>query len=429
MLVRLTKISFFLLVFSLVFMQPYVYVAGFRATPTDIIFLFTFALWILSLITKQTRFRWHQFYWLLIFYFAAMLVSAVFSVNPRTSLIKLLGEIYLLSLPVLTYNLIENERDLKRSLQIWLAATGFLIFIGLLTVFLFYFQRENWLLNYTLFSFGSLPPGNYPRVHLTFLNANMLCNYLSVSLMFVLIFQKLEWINKKLFYSALAGILFCAAFTISPGLGGIALIPGVWCWICFRKSKPFFAGTSLIAGIFFAVAFLFAVMIAPGLHQTAPFTIDVPLIEKTVAPSARIMTWTASWQTFIEHPIVGRGVGQDACDVRYFDLSEKMQTLTDAHNVFLNVAAQMGIFGLLAIISIIFYLTRKTFPMIFDGTNRSVFRIGFGLAFISAFFYQGIAGSYEDARHLWVLIGFFLVSEALRDDSRPLRDFQTALHE
>jgi hypothetical protein len=48
----------------------------------------------------------------------------------------------------------------------------------------------------------------------------------------------------------------------------------------------------------------------------------------------------------------------------------------------------------------------------FDETNRSVFRIGLGLAFISAFFYQGIGGSYEDARHLWVLIGFFLISEA-----------------
>jgi O-antigen ligase len=200
---------------------------------------------------------------------------------------------------------------------------------------------------------------------------------------------------------------------------------GVWWWICFRKSKPFFAKTSLVAGIFFAAAFVFAVMIAPGWHKTAPFLIDVPLIEKTVAPSARIMTWTASWQTFTEHPIAGRGVGQDACDVRYFDLSEKMQTLTDAHNVFLNVAAQMGIFGLLAIISIIFYLTRKTFPMIFDGTNRSVFRIGFGLAFISAFFYQGIAGSYEDARHLWVLVGFILIQDSrfrIQDSGLRIQD-------
>jgi len=416
MLLRLTKISFFLLIFSLAFMQPYVYVAGFRAIPADIIFLFTFALWLLSLLTKQARFRWHRFYWLLLFYFAAMLVSAVFSVNPRTSSIKLLGEIYLLSLPVLTCNLITNERDLKRSMEVWLAATGLVVIVGLLTVFLFYFQRENQLLNYTLFSYGSLPPGNYPRVHLTFLNANMLCNYLSVSLLLVLVFQKLGWINKRIFYALLVGILFCAAFTVSPSLGGIGLSLGVWWWICFKQSKPFFAKTSLAGGIFSAVAFVFAVMIAPSLHRTAPFLINVPLIEKTVAPSARIMTWTASWRTFTEHPFFGRGVGQDACDVRYLDLTERLQTLTDAHNVFLNIAAQTGIFGLLAIGAIIFYLMRKTFPLIFDETNRSVFRIGCGLAFISAFFYQGIAGSYEDARHLWVLIGFFLVGDSISAD-------------
>ncbi|HEX8370979.1 MAG TPA: O-antigen ligase family protein [Pyrinomonadaceae bacterium] len=409
---RLAKTSFLLLIFSLAFMQPYVYIAGFRAVAADIIFLLACGFWILSLITKQARFRRHRFYWLLLFYFAAMLVSAVFSINPRTSFIKLLGEIYLLGLPVLTFNLIENEKDLKRSLQVWLAATGLVVAVGFLTVFLFYFQRENLILDYTLFSFGTLPPGNYPRVHLTFLNANMLCNYLSVSLMFVLIFQKPGWINKKLFYSLAAGILFCAAFTISPSLGGIALSLGIWWWLCFKKSKLLLAKTSLAGGIFAAVAFIFAVMIAPSLHPTAPFYIDVPFIEKRFAPSGRIMTWMDSWRTFSENPFFGRGVGQDACDVRYFDLTGRLQTLTDAHNVFLNVAAQTGIFGLLAIIAIIFYITRKTFPLNFDETNRSVFRIGLGLAFISAFFYQGIGGSYEDARHLWVLIGFFLISEA-----------------
>lgn len=424
MFLRLAKISFLLLIFSLAFMQPYVYIAGFRAIPADVIFLLTFGFWFLSLLTKQTHFRWHGFYWLLIFYFAAMLVSAVFSVNPRTSFVKLAGEIYLLSLPVLTFNLIENERDLKRSLQTWLAATGLVAGVGFLTVFLFYFQRDNWLLNYTLFSYGTLPPGNYPRVHLTFLNANMLCNYLSVSLIFLLIFQRLGWINRKIFYALLVGILFCAAFTISPSLGGIGLSLGVWWWLCFKKSKPFFARISLAGGILAAAAFIFAVLIAPSLHPTAPFFIDVPLIEKRVAPSGRVMTWTDSWKTFTENPLFGRGVGQDACDVRYLDLTDTLQTLTDAHNVFLNVAAQMGVFGLVAIILIIFYVTRKTFPLRFDETNQSVFRIGFGLAFISAFFYQGIAGSYEDARHLWVLIGFFLIQDSRFrvQDSRLLSD-------
>ena len=175
---------------------------------------------------------------------------------------------------------------------------------------------------------------------------------------------------------------------------------------------------SLAGGIFAAVAFIFAVIVAPALHPTAPFFIDVPVLEKRVAPSGRIMTWMDSWKTFTENPLVGRGVGQDACYVRYLDLTGTLQTLTDAHNVFLNVAAQMGIFGLLAICAVIFYIARRTFPFSFDETSASVFRIGFGLAFISAFLYQGIAGSYEDARHLWILTGFFLVSERLNKSAK-----------
>jgi putative inorganic carbon (hco3(-)) transporter len=90
-----------------------------------------------------------------------------------------------------------------------------------------------------------------------------------------------------------------------------------------------------------------------------------------------------------------------------------MQTLTDAHNVWLNVAAQTGVFGLLAISLIIYYLTRRTFPLNFDRNEESIYRIGFGLAFFGAFVYQGVGGSYEDARHLWVLVGFFLIARRL----------------
>ena len=37
--------------------------------------------------------------------------------------------------------------------------------------------------------------------------------------------------------------------------------------------------------------------------------------------------------------------------------------------------------------------------------QNSIVRTALGISFISAFLYQGLTGSYEDARHLWVLIG------------------------
>jgi hypothetical protein len=45
---------------------------------------------------------------------------------------------------------------------------------------------------------------------------------------------------------------------------------------------------------------------------------------------------------------------------------------------------------------------RRSLP--FDLENDPV-RTALGLAFIGAFCFQGLIGSYEDARHLWVLLG------------------------
>jgi O-antigen ligase len=417
MIFRFAQFAFLVLVFSLGFMQPSILFRDFRVPLTDFIFLFTFFVWLVSILLKKSVFHWHKFYWLLLGYFGAMLLSTFFSINPQTSFVKLLGEIYLLSLPVLSFNLIRTENDIKRVLQVWLLATSFVVLVGILTFFLFYFDRENWLLRHTLFYYGTLPPGNYPRIAATFWNGNMLCNYLSVSLIFLLISQKLGWITKSVFYPLLFGILFCSFLTISPGLGGIALVVGIWGWLYFKQSKPRLAFASLVSGVFFAAVFLPVMMIAPNTHPTSPFSIKIPFIGQKIEPSSRAMVWMDSWATFAENPLVGRGLGQDVCNTQYLDLSGRLQLLTDAHNVFLNVAAQTGIFGLLAIIFIIFYVARKTFPLNITKTNANILKIGFGTAFIGAFVYQGIGGAFEDARHLWVLIGLFLVSESLIDRS------------
>jgi len=43
------------------------------------------------------------------------------------------------------------------------------------------------------------------------------------------------------------------------------------------------------------------------------------------------------------------------------------------------------------------------------------------LAFLVAFAYEGLGGSFEDARHLWVLFGLFLASGRLAEATDPPR--------
>lgn len=418
----LQKISFYLflvLVFSLAFMQPYILFGKLKLPYTDIIFLLSLPVWIISIFIKKTSFRWHPFYWLLVLYFGAMLTSTIFSNNPGASFIKLSGEIYLLSLPVLTFNLIRNFSEIKYLIFAWLAGTIFAIFFGVLAVFLFYLAPENTLLRDLLFYHGTLPAGNYPRIKSTFLNGNMFCNYLTASLMLTLVAGKLKWLGEPIFYLLFAGILITSLFTISPGLGGIGLCLGFWFWFVFKqKDKFIFARLSFYAGILISIIFLFLTAIAFQNHPTAPFAINLPVFDAALFPSARLMAWIESFQTFLANPFAGVGLGENVCSVNYADPTGNFQILNDAHNTFLNIAGQSGLFGLTAIIGITIYLTKKVFAFPNFGELKTL-KFGFGLIFISCFVYQGLSGSFEDARHIWIIVGVILSLDFLTSADSP----------
>jgi O-antigen ligase len=55
------------------------------------------------------------------------------------------------------------------------------------------------------------------------------------------------------------------------------------------------------------------------------------------------------WQTFVEHPITGVGAGQ----FKNYNPPDRLEPWRETHNVILQVAAELGIFGLLAFMLLI----------------------------------------------------------------------------
>jgi O-antigen ligase len=422
-MLRLARALLFLLIFSLGFpraglisVQHFLPGNYFGVMATDALFLLAVGAAALAWLTGALRPRWHPFFWLLLFYFAAMALSAVFSERPGHSFVKLAGETYLLALPVLAIQLLDGVGDLRRAVAAWLAATALIVLTGFAALVLFYADRTNPLLQDLLYYNGSLPPGNYPRFQLTFFNANLLCNYLSVGVMLLLAAVHIELIRRPLARIGLALLLGCALFTLSSGLGGIGLCLGLWAWIAWRGTAPALARGVLAGGLASGVLFVLATLVAFQFHPTAPFTIH--LFGHVAAPGPRVMTWMGSWRTFLDHPLFGRGVGLDACLVWYKPPAAPLGVLRDAHNVFLNVAAQEGVVGLAAILAILAFIARRTAPLQLD-SEAAVFRVATGLALLGALGYQGLSGSFEDARFLWLLMGLFLV--ALRaGDAEPV---------
>ncbi len=415
----LAKWLLLLLVLSLAFMQPSVRVLGFNAAPTDFIFLALAPAWLWALLSGRAKFVWDHAYWLLGLYLVAMIASVAVSVAPSTLVPKLLTQFYLLSLPVLVGNLVRTSEDLRLVVSWWLAGTALVALVGIACLIAFLFDPDSKLLDYTRMHFGTLPPGDYLRLRLTFLNGNMACNYLTVSLMLLLLAHRLGWIGKAYFLPLLGGIALSALLTISPGLAAFGLAVALWVWLLLREDRPLLAKLFLASGLLLALLGIVAMAVTPIIHSTAPFLLNIPLVDVQLAPSGRLMIWMDAARNFLAAPIFGRGIGMDAVNVRYLSPSGELQELRDAHNSFLNIAVQAGVIGLAALTAIVVYVLRHSLPLRIVPRQSNVARVALGVAFLIAFAYDGIGGAFEDARHLWVLFGLFLAARALDDPAPP----------
>lgn len=401
-----------LIVFSLAFVFPFFNISGQRIPFTDFLFLPVFLCFLIGAAKKKFELKFHIFFALAAFYLFSIFISVVFSLNPKDSFIKFLGEIYLVLLAFVTFNFVGNIERAKKLTLAWLAGTIFVLLICLLTIFLFYTGFNNSLAGYFLNHYGTVPVGNYPRLKATFFHSNMLCNYLSVSLMLAFAANKTGWLNPSFCKVLIGLILIFSFFTFSPGLGGIALGLGIFYWLIFKSAaRIFLSKSSLLSGAAISLVFFCLLFFAMQKHPTAPFVYQIPFIEKEFYPSSRVMVWTAALKTFQNNYWNGVGLDQDVCHVRYLNPSGVMEDLRDGHNTILNVSAQTGILGLISILTIIFFFLGKIFNFKDMNSKSGVFYNCCGIAILSAFIYQGLSGSFEETRHLWVLFGIFLSAD------------------
>ncbi|MEQ1922263.1 MAG: O-antigen ligase family protein [Pyrinomonadaceae bacterium] len=403
MAIKLSRYLFLLLVFSLPLVRPFNFrLFGLLVPYTDLIFLASFGLWCISIIRRETSLRIDRLFLFVGFYGVAFTISTFLSVDPTKSFYKLLGEYYLFGLCFLAFNLSVELRFQKQIVFAWLAGTGLTALASIAGFLLFYAGFKTNFDNYFLSHLGSLPSGNYPRIHALFANANMLCNYLNVSIVLILMTERLGWIKKRTAIILGAGTLFSALFSISPGLGGIALSIGIWFWVVGQKK--WFARPALACGLILAVLAFAATLVSPDTGNTSQ-EVSLPFVDKKLEPSVRVLVWQDTLQTVREYPWFGKGTGMDVANTRYEALSGMQQLLPDAHNMWLNVLGQTGVFGFAAFVILLGYLISRSRFSVDNGNSKQYTHVALSVAFVGAFLYQGLEGSYEDARHLWVLVG------------------------
>jgi O-antigen ligase len=165
--------------------------------------------------------------------------------------------------------------------------------------------------------------------------------------------------------------------------------------------------------------------VTPIIHPTAPFLIHVPGVSVPLAPAVRLLAWIDAARNFLVAPIFGHGIGIDPVRVLYQAPEASAPSyVTDAHEIFLSLAAQCGIPGLLALCAIIWFVLHEARSA--AGSRRTI-AFGLCIAWLSGFAIQGLVGSFEDSRHLWILLG--LILSAIGLDGPATVASRRAVHE
>lgn len=413
MILKISNWIFLIYIAALPVVRPFTLsLGGFRLQIWDFLFLALLIFFTVALLRRQISFDRHNIIIFIALYGLSLSLSALFSDNPSRSVIKLFAEFYLFGLAYIAYVLARREGFMERLVWFWLAGTSIALVGSLLGFVLFYAGYKTPETNFFLSHFGSLPGGNYPRIHSFFANANMYCNYLNVSLMATVGAMRAGLLSRAFGRFFVIAIWIAALFTFSPGIGGLAISSALWLLFVVpgdgrRKVFRKLAAVPLIA---VSVLFLGAAMISPD-TPNSPLDYRIPGTNIVVEPSVRVLVWQNVMENTASNPWFGSGVGLDPARIAYTTLAGDRQILLDAHNLWLSVFGQAGILGLIAVTALTGYLLTLSIGYLKVSPNNGSWNQAFACAVIGALFFQGITGSFEDARHLWVLIGLFCAAK------------------
>ena len=392
---------FLTLVVLLPVMQPFSFQFGSYSIPlADILFLALCPAFLFMVASGRRPVQIGGWCWAVAAYGLASALAAYASEDRRASLIKLAGIAYLCGLGILTTQYVNSMTMLRRTLTAWLVGTALTVAAVVAGVVLFYLGVTG-PSNIFLYSFGSLPPGAYPRVMGLFVNANMLATYVIAGVFVILALRRSGWVGATWGGVLMAGVLLASALSLSPAIGGLVL--GLCLWYARELTdQRLLAGALRMAGWAAAILFVVAVTISPA-----------ALVERTASgewaprfePSSRLQTWSGAWQTFRSHPWLGVGPGVDVTHVRYLNASGAMEHLTDAHNTWLSILAQQGVVGGIAFIVLTMWLLLPLRAADALPADRRWLFSGLVFALAAGVLYPSLAGSFEDTRHIWVLMG------------------------
>ncbi len=320
----------------------------------------------------------------LIFFLISAIISVMFSIDPGKSQEIFFGRyLFYVFFFWISYAIIGNSKRNLNFILLSLFILGSILGVGAMRDYVLFRPRQlSTVFNIRL----------YIASYLTFL----------VPLSCTVFFSRTKIIFK--YFSLASTILLIPMFIFHASRG---------VWIAVMISLIV---VSLFARIKYKILFYSLIIIGlfflPKLYQERAKTILDPFKQTSII--VREELYTSAIDIFKAHPFLGAGLGM------YGKLFKNGSSgHLHVHNIYLEIAAEMGIIGLLAFLSILFVVVKKFIKNLFDwantgGTARIVTTAAGAsifASFISNLSTSSIIVGFQDAVMFWLLLAF-----AVNDD-------------
>ncbi len=182
-------------------------------------------------------------------------------------------------------------------------------------------------------SFGSLT-----RIYSTLQNPNVFAGYIVINLCFFISkYLHNEKQGDKLLAPNIILLSVCLILTYSRG-GFLSLLAAMLVMLAFKREKRLVLYIAVMIAMFYLYNSL-------GKLNRA----DIDIIYKDSSNTYRIEIWKAAIQVFLKNPITGLGIGTTWYHLSTYS-NKLFKYVIHAHNIYLQIAAELGLLGLSAFI-------------------------------------------------------------------------------
>ncbi len=289
------------------------------------------------------------------------IITTIISVSPFLSLQNLIVSLVSIALYFVIINTIKTKEQLDRAIKFFIITAFIMSCYGIMQYYTLGTTSKAWV-------DVELNPDLKTRVIGTFGNPNVFAEYLEHILpaAIALVFIYKKWLN-KLITAALAGTMFiCLILTSSRGA-----------WLGFAAGMLLFVFLKLLKFIpFFLAGGILSIPLAPKVVLQRISTIGNI---KDSSNEYRTYIWEGTIKMIKDFWVTGVGYGYWAFRNTFYEYSIKGTKTWHSHNMYLEIMAEMGIFGLLSFAWVVLSLFIHSIKFIMRSKDKYLSYISTGL--------------------------------------------------